>query len=69
MKKEVKYLIIVALVVTALGLFGVLTIFGSKVVSDEKLHQQTKENPGFPLITNLVAAHSFFLEMLIQKSQ
>lgn len=59
MKKEVKYLIIVALAVTILGLIGVLTLFGEKVVSNEKLHQQAKENPKFPLITNLVATHSF----------
>lgn len=59
MKKEIKYLIIVALVVTGLAFFGVLTLFGSKVVSDEKLHEQKTENPSFPLVTNLVAGHSF----------
>lgn len=59
MKKEIKYLIIVALVVTGLAFFGVLTLFGSKVVSDEKMHALKSENPTFPLVTNLVAGHSF----------
>lgn len=59
MKKEIKYLMIVALIVSVLALIGVLLLFGEKIVSDEKIHQQTKENPSISLIANLVAIHSF----------
>ncbi|AZZ37304.1 disulfide bond formation protein DsbA [Bdellovibrio sp. qaytius] len=61
MKKEIKYLMIVALVVSGLALAGVLTLFGSKVVTNEneKTIQKTTENPSYPLVSNLVAAHSF----------
>lgn len=59
MKKEIKYLMIVVLVVSVLAFIGVMTLFGEKVVTDQKLHKQLQENPSFPLVTNLVAGHSF----------
>lgn len=59
MKRELRNLIIVALVVTIIGFVAVFTLVGEKVVSDVKSHAEKPANPSYPMITNLASAKSF----------
>lgn len=58
MKKELKYLIFVAVAVTVVGFAAVTFMFGDVVKSEHKAEQKL-ENPAYPMITNLASEHSF----------
>jgi len=58
MKKELKYLMIIAAAVTAIGFVAVIALFGFEVKPESKSIGKN-ETPSYPMITNLVAVHSF----------